>query len=155
LFASSEFNVLSVDRKDAVAVSVLRHYHASKLNLYKPIGVYGDGNSCYRAVAIRLFGSEVHHSYVRFLTAIEMLTNRNYYEVLSRKYCGLFRDSRIDTPNNDELIKITTTLASYVEMMHVYAISAAEVMWLTAHLQITKNNSSLITLVSTICALIH
>ena len=73
---------------DDVAVVVLRAYQPLVLDVYVPYAVAGDGNCCYRAVSLALYGTEEHHLHIRTLAAIEMLSHRHHYDVSDARYVG-------------------------------------------------------------------
>jgi len=74
--------------RDDVAVAVLQAYQPAVLQLYMPYAVAGDGNCCYRAVSLALYGTEAHHLHVRTLAAIEMLSHRANYDISDAAYVG-------------------------------------------------------------------
>ena len=51
------FDPTTVGKKDNIAESVLRRSNAMMLDRYTPLCVYDDGNCCFCAVALALFGT--------------------------------------------------------------------------------------------------
>lgn len=49
---------------------------AAILANYRPLRIVGDGNCCYWAAAVGIYGEEGLHQCVRLRTAIEMVQNR-------------------------------------------------------------------------------
>jgi hypothetical protein len=98
------FDIASVGVVDAVAASLLKTYDRTMLQRFIRLATFGDGNCCYRAMALRLFGNASMHQYVRLMAAIEMLLHRNFYDVPSGRYCGSFMDDRILTFSYRKLI---------------------------------------------------
>jgi len=122
---SVDFDPLTIGVVDRVAVSVLSRFHPAILDRHQPLEAYGDGNCCYRSVATALFGAQSYHEYVRLRTALEMIDNRDHYDVNSPTYIGSFREDRIETPSYDELINDVTSIGTPVSLIHLYGISAA------------------------------
>ena len=94
------------------------------LHQYIPLSVLGDGNCFYRAVSRSLCGNESMHILLRLRTAIEIITNRKFYDTGRRSYVDLINDNRVVVSNYKKLVEDTVTLNSYSEMMHIYALSA-------------------------------
>ena len=112
-------------KQDDNAVKVLRMLSPSMLNDHTPLSVVGDGNCMYRALSRGLFGTENHHLHVRLLTALEIMQNRKFYDVSSKEYVDLVRDSRVFHDCYDSIVKSTTVPRQYSEMLHIFAASAA------------------------------
>ena len=86
---------------DRPSVAILQRFDRGKLDSFSPRAVVGDGNCYYRAVSLALYGHEDHHRHLRAVTAIEMIKNREYYDV-EGKYYNL--DDRIETTEYNPLI---------------------------------------------------
>lgn len=54
---------------------------------------------------------------------MEMIENRDHYDVRSSTYSGGLRDDRIDTPSYEQLINDVTTVSTPASLMHLYGIS--------------------------------
>ena len=93
----------------------------SMLNDHTPLSVVGDGNCMYRALSRGLYGTENHHLHVRLLTALEIMQNRKFYDVSSKEYVDLVRDSRVFHDCYDSIVKSTTVPRQYSEMLHIFA----------------------------------
>ena len=55
---------------------------------------------------------------------LEILENSNFYNMNLNDYEDLIKDSRIITPNFDELCRSGSCCGSYVDMICIYALSA-------------------------------
>jgi len=73
------FDPTTAGNVDDIAVAVLRKFNAALLDRYVPLRANGDGNCCFRSVALGVFGSESLHEYVRLITAMELIDHRNDY----------------------------------------------------------------------------
>lgn len=116
------FDVTTVGIIDDNAVAVLRKFQPVMLERYVPLRAYGDGNCCFRAVALGMFGTESLHDYVRLLTAMEVIEHRDDYDLSSSTYSGSFKDDRIQTPSYQELVSEVTTLGQPVHMILLYGM---------------------------------
>jgi hypothetical protein len=116
---------MSIGQIDKTAASLLDRHSSDMLKKYSPRSVYGDGNCCYRAAALALFGTQELHSYVRLMTALEMIEHRQYYDLAHRQYIGHLRDDRVETPGYKDLIESVVTMSKDAELMHFFGISAA------------------------------
>jgi hypothetical protein len=87
--------------------------------------IAGDGNCFFRALSMGLYGDQLSHQFLRLLTSLEMILHKDYYDA-SRDECQcLINDSRLFVPPYMEAVKAVCTLAAYVEMLHIFAASAA------------------------------
>jgi len=91
-------------REDPTAVQILQQYQPSLLQRYSPRYVAADGNCCYRAVALPLFGTADFHLHVRLLAAAEMLRFPSHYDVNSPNYVGALAVSYMFTSPIVELM---------------------------------------------------
>jgi len=122
-----DFDISNVGYIDGIAVSVLRNYQQTMLAKYTPFQTYGDGNCCFRAVALSIFGTQSLHEYVRLMTAIEMIEYPEQYDVHSTNYSGSLdrTDCRVQTPPYTQLIDEVTKINTPVHLINLFAISAA------------------------------
>jgi hypothetical protein len=87
--------------------------------------VAADGNCCYRASSLALYGVECHHLLVRLLTALELLENQPTYDGDSpTRHSELFSTAIPHSPFKN-LIDDVCKPGAYAELAHIYAISAA------------------------------
>jgi hypothetical protein len=109
---------------DNVSVRIINQFNPTLLMDYTPRMTVGDGNCLYRSASLGLFGSQSHHLYVRFLTALEMIEHCDHYDINSPVYTKTI-DDKIEriTPNYDELILSVTTAGIYADLMHLYGLS--------------------------------
>jgi len=114
------FDSTTVGTVDDNAEAVLRKYQAIMLEQYVPLRAYGDGNCCFRAVALGMYGAESLHDYVRLLTVLEVIEHPDDYDVTSPTYCGAFSDDRIQTPPYQELVAEVTKLGQPVHLILLY-----------------------------------
>ena len=89
------------------------------------MGVLGDGNCCYRALSLALFGSQEHHLHIRLLCALEMHFNWKYYDFNHPDYCDLLKDDRLHRTNYRQLLRSTINIGVYAGLEHILAASAA------------------------------
>jgi len=108
-----------------MSVSILQRYQPAVLESLSPRSTVGDGNCGYRAVAMGMYGDQKHHDHVRLLTALEMIGNPSHYDIAAADYTATIVDNRIMTSGYQKLIDDVTTDGGYVELIHLYAISAA------------------------------
>ena len=111
--------------EDPTAVQILQQYQPSLLQRYSPRYVAADGNCCYTAVVLALFGTADFHLHVCVLAAAEMLRFPSHYNVNSPNYVGALAVSDIFTSPIEELMDAVLREGGYAELMHLYAISAA------------------------------
>ena len=111
--------------EDDIAVKILQAFQPATLTQYSPRAVCGDGNCCYRAVSLALFGTQQHHLHVRLLTAIEMMLYPMYYDIRAADYAGNLASSLVDSSSYSQLMTDVLTPGGYAELMHIYAISTA------------------------------
>jgi hypothetical protein len=110
--------------EDTVAASILRQFHPAVLQNHYPRRVDGDGNCLYRAASLALYDVQDHHVHLRLLTALEMLQNPRCYDSVHPRYIDLIKDIRIVTPAFPDAIQAVTQIDSFLDMLHIYALSA-------------------------------
>ena len=110
---------------DTTSQRIIELYQPVLLQQYIPLSVLGDGNCFYRAVSRSICGNESFYILLRLKTAIEIITNRQYFDTGRRSYVDLINDNRILVSEYNKLVEDTITLGSYSEMVHMYALSAA------------------------------
>jgi OTU-like cysteine protease len=110
-------------QEDKVSAQILSKSDAPMLMNYSPRSVGSDGNCMYRAVSLALFGSEINHEYVRFRTAIQILSNRNLYDVDSDEFV-LQNKPMLTSPYKD-IVQAVLKRGSDAEFVHLVALSAA------------------------------
>ena len=74
--------------EDNAAADTLLKYHPVTLRMFSPRAVLGDGNCCYRAVSMAMYGDQRHHLHVRLLAAVEMIKHPEEYDVSDQDYVG-------------------------------------------------------------------
>jgi hypothetical protein len=112
-------DVTAVGRVDSVAVCLLRELDSANIEMFILLGTYGDGNCCYRAVALGLLSSELMHLNVRLMTAIEMLLHRISCDTLCLEYVGTLIDDRVLTSSYLKLIADVIKPSRSAELIHV------------------------------------
>lgn len=95
----------------------------SLLNTYTPAVILGDGNCLFRAVSLALYRTQEYHSYLRLMTAIEMVEYPNYYDTKANDYHHIITN-KIYTSLYKDLINTALRDGCDCELMHVYALSA-------------------------------
>ena len=88
-----------------------------------PREVSADGNCCYRAVSLALFGTEDFHFYLRAVTAFHIIANRQLYDIRSESF--VLEETCIRTPCLRNVISSALTDGDYAEMVHLFALSDA------------------------------
>ena len=83
-----------------------------------------NSNCMFRSVSLALYGTELHHA-LRFLTALELASNQGLYDIMSASCDEYLKQTTLLVPSFDELLHSALTPSSYVEMPHIYALSAA------------------------------
>jgi len=74
-------------------------------------------------VSLAIFGSETLHTYVRLLTAVEIIEHAPLYDTSSADF--VVKDARIETSSFAVILDLVLHDGKYVEMVHLFAISAA------------------------------
>jgi hypothetical protein len=108
--------------EDIISAGILKRFDRNLFELKTPRATVGDGNCSFRAVSLALYGTEDEHLFVRLLAACEIIEHQNYYDVTSTDF--ILSDDRINTSDIDAVINDVTTAGNYVELIHLYAISA-------------------------------
>ncbi|XP_013388573.1 uncharacterized protein LOC106157457 [Lingula anatina] len=110
---------------DKVAKQVLAKFHPIILNTHRPLAIGGDGNCLYRALSAGLYGTERYHLHVRLITALEMITFPDEYNIHSVNYTGkLAGDAAFVESYADELGAVCAP-GRWSGLIHLYAASAA------------------------------
>lgn len=91
----------------------------------KPCKIEEDGNCFYRSVSLGLYGTQNEHVYLRLLTALEVLNNKEFYIRLVGPDSNELGDCRFVLPTFDNLVSSIVTLGGYADIVHFYALSAA------------------------------
>ncbi len=92
------------------------------LKQYSPRCTYGDGNCMFRAVSLALYGTQEMHEYLRFITAVQIIKNPQLYDNSSENF--VIKDERVLTAPYSELIKNAMKIGCYLELIHLFALSA-------------------------------
>ena len=121
---SQQSGDVQISAIDGTSKQIMEVYQPVMLEQYAPLSVLGDGNCLYRAVSRSICGNESLHVLIRLKTAIEIITNRKFYDTGRRSYEDLINDNRIVITEYKKLVEDTLKLGSYSEMIHIYAISA-------------------------------
>lgn len=111
--------------EDAQACAILHLSEPRMLGIYTPRQIFGDGNCAFRAVSLGLTGSEEFHSLLRLLTVIEIVRHHSHYDHTAS---GVPFGVTLGLNENDtfeELVNISCTEASDVNMAVLYALSVA------------------------------
>ena len=110
----------------ASAVALLQRTRPSLLDSYRPLAVSGDGNCLYRSMSLLLYGTEQFHSVLRLRTAVEVLSNENWYNVeQSACRCPFKDETALILPNYRQFCIDTATDGAYADILTVYALSRA------------------------------
>lgn len=113
------------DKVDEIAVQVLNKFHPVINTTHVPISITGDGNCLFRAVSMALYGSDEYHTYIRLLTALEIIENQANYDYEHDAYVDPFNDQRLLFDTYNQLVKDVTKVGSFSCLLVVSAISAA------------------------------
>lgn len=116
------FDPTTVGKVDDIASAVLLKFQAALLDRYVPLQSNGDGNCCFRSVALGIYGTESLHEYVRLLTAMEIITHRDDYDLSSKQYCGSFNEDRVATPPFEQLVSEVTTVGQSIHLIIMYGM---------------------------------
>lgn len=111
---------------DEVTASIIEMFQPNLLTNYKPLSVAGDGNCCYRAVALAMFGTERHHEQLRLKAAIEILLNEKFYDSSNGQFVNLIgvNNHHYGPPSYAQMWFWAAKSGSYADMYHVAAISS-------------------------------
>jgi hypothetical protein len=90
---------------------------------YSPRSVGADGNCLYRAASLACYGSENWHLYVRFRTAVHMLSNRPLYDIDSDDF--VLKNEPMLTSSYTDLVRDVLKTGHDAEFVHVVALGAA------------------------------
>jgi OTU-like cysteine protease len=111
--------------EDGVSADILRQFQGVVLKTNSPRAVDGDGNCLFRAASLTVFGTQQRHVYLRTLTAMELIDHPEAYDSASPSaITDLFRSS-VTPSSNAQLVSDATTLGTWIELAHIYALSAA------------------------------
>ena len=105
---------------DQVSKRILTLFDPEMSENYATLKIYGDGNCLYRGVSSALFGTDVHHKYLRLLTGIELIMNRNCYDT-GKPDNNFLNDIRIVTSPYRKLVSDALKGGEYSEIGHIYA----------------------------------
>ena len=112
---------------EQTSVDILQLFQSIMLKSRVPLQVVGDGNCLFRAVSRALYGHESCHQLLRLLTAIEMIIHPECYDSSRSDYQDLIKDVRAAASRSTAyggLVKNVYLLGAYMEMHHIYALSA-------------------------------
>jgi len=79
------------------AVALLRRARPNVLDEYRALMVAGDGNCLYRSVSLLLYGvygTDSYHELLRLTTAVEILSNQQWYDTKHPNCRCPFKDER-------------------------------------------------------------
>jgi hypothetical protein len=96
----------------------------SILKDFVTVSAVGDGNCLFRALSFALYGTQDMHEYLRLVTAIEMITNPQWYDKTSCHFSSPFA-SVVEVSQFRDLLKDVVTDGASCEIMHLLAASAA------------------------------
>jgi hypothetical protein len=88
-----------------------------------PRAVVGDGNFLYRAASLALFETQEYHVYLRLISAMELIENRDFYDKKSSSVILELLESPLT--NYDTIVSDAVKLGTTSYMAHIYALSAA------------------------------
>jgi len=110
----------------ASAVALLQRTRPSLLDSYRPLAVSGDGNCLYRSLSLLLYGTEQFHFLLRIRTAVEVLSNENWYNVVhSACRCPFKDETALILCNYRQFCIDTATNGAHTNIRTVYALSRA------------------------------
>jgi len=108
------------------AIALLRRTSPAVLDEYRPLMVAGDGNCLYRSVSLLLYGTDSYHELLRLTTAVEILSNQQWYDTTHPNCRCPFKDERrLFLPHYQQLCANTATDGAYSDMLTIYALSHA------------------------------
>ena len=110
---------------DHTSLEILNLFHPAYAKSVRPLSTLGDGNCMYRALSLALCGTQNFHKQIRLLTAIEIITQKDFYTPNTDNSLSFLKDYRIITSDYSTLVYDSATLTVYSEMAHIYAASAA------------------------------
>ena len=91
---------------------------------YRALMVAGDGNCLYRSVSLLLYGTDSYHELLRLTTAVEILSNQQWYDTTHPNCRCPFNDERrLFLPDYQQLCADTATDGTYSDMLTMYALS--------------------------------
>ena len=117
------FNFICWCQEGTVFVNRLSRLDVTPLQNFSPRSVVGDGNCFYRSLSLGLYGTQVMHESLRFRTAVQLLLNRDTYDVDSDVF--ILKNEPVFTPEYRELVRLVLTDGNDAELVHVFALSAA------------------------------
>jgi len=124
--ASEETQLPSQWPSCASAVALLQRTRPSLLDSYRPLAVSGDGNCLYRSLSLLLYGTEQFHSLLCIRTAVEVLSNENWYNVEhSACRCPFKDETALILRNYRQFCIDTATDGAFTDKLTVYALSRA------------------------------
>lgn len=114
-----------VGETDLTTKSILTKLQPNVLHSFSPRKAEPDGNCCYRAISLGLYGSQDCHLLLRLLTVLEILKNPKYYDTENPKYIDVINDQRVFITPFCETVQNACMIGGYAELIHIYACSAA------------------------------
>jgi len=110
--------------RDVVATRILGMMRPELIRTHIPLQVAGDGNCLLRAISRALYGTEVHHTFLRLKTALEILTWPQLYDDTRSDYDDILNDTRLVLPSYRDTVRMACSEGAYTDIIHMYAVSA-------------------------------
>ncbi|GFR61099.1 hypothetical protein ElyMa_001837600, partial [Elysia marginata] len=104
---------------------ILQKFQPVILNSYTPLYVQGDGNCLFRALSRGFFGTEKHHLHIRLLSALEMASQRPFYDEQLKDFSNFFGEAEYLCEPYCIEFKAASTPGSWSSITRFYAASAA------------------------------
>jgi len=99
----------------------------SAVDEYRPLMVAGDGNCLYRSVSLLLYGTDSYHELLRLTTAVEILSNQQWYDTKHPNCRCPFKDERrLFLPQYQQLCADTATDGAYSDMLTIHTPGVAQ-----------------------------
>lgn len=102
---------------------MLATHNPEVLKRFSPRQIWGDGNCFYWSVSLALFGTQQFHAYLRAMTAMYIIENRDLYDPHSSRF--VLHETCVCSPSIKTVIHDAVTDGSYAELVHIFALSAS------------------------------
>ncbi len=133
-FSNQEMCDLS--KEDRISVEILKQFHDNIVKSASPRLVAADGNCCYRAASLALYGTESHHLFIRCVTALELLQYQATYNLESTEHHIDLFAAHISHSSWQNLFDDACKEGCYAQLPHIYAMSAAVDVVIQSHLPV-------------------
>ncbi|GFS04422.1 hypothetical protein ElyMa_001175300 [Elysia marginata] len=110
---------------DPQAREILQKFQPVILNSCTPLYVRGDGNCLFRALSRGFFGTEKHHLHIILLSALEMASQRPFYDEQHKEFSNFLSEAEYLCESYCIEFKAASTPGSWSSITHFYAASTA------------------------------